>query len=57
MLDFLTENAGTLAVSLLLAALTAWIIAGLRRDRKRGRSACGGNCGACPMASSCHKPS
>ena len=55
MLRWLTENAGTILVSLALLALVAWIVARLRRDRRQGRSSCGGHCGACPMAGSCHK--
>ncbi|MBR5379382.1 MAG: FeoB-associated Cys-rich membrane protein [Clostridia bacterium] len=51
----LAENAGTIAVSLALAGLVAWIIARLRRNRKQGRSSCGGSCGCCPMSGSCHK--
>ena len=46
---------GTILVSLALAALVIRIIAGLRKDRKQGKSSCGCNCGSCPMAGSCHK--
>ncbi|MBR0218901.1 MAG: FeoB-associated Cys-rich membrane protein [Clostridia bacterium] len=48
-------NAGTIAVSLLLIALVTGIIVKLFRDKKKGKSSCGCNCGCCPMASSCHK--
>ena len=41
---------------LALAALVAVVILRLRRDRKQGKTSCGGNCGCCPMAGSCHKP-
>ncbi len=57
MLNGIMENAGTIVVSLLLAGLVALIIVRLRRDRKRGKSSCGANCGCCPMAGSCHKHS
>ena len=57
MIQGIMENAGTIAVSLVLIGLVTWIIAGLRRDKKQGKSACGGNCGGCPMAGSCHKTS
>ena len=49
------DNAGTLAVALALAGLVVWIIAGLRRDKRRGKSACGCDCGCCPMSGTCHK--
>ena len=57
MIQKIAENAGTIAVSLILIGLVAWIIRGLRKDKKQGKSACGGSCGCCPMAGSCHKPS
>ncbi len=57
MIQKIAENAGTIAVSLILIGLVAWIIRGLRKDKKREKSACGGSCGCCPMAGSCHKPS
>ncbi len=57
MLQWIGENAGTIAASLALAGLVAWIIVRLRRDRKQGKSFCGCNCGSCPMAGSCHKQS
>ena len=57
MLQWIGENAGTIIVSIVLAALVAVIVVRLRRDRKRGKTSCGGNCGCCPMSGSCHKPS
>ena len=55
MLDWITANAGTLGISLLLIGLVALIILQLRRDKKKGKSSCGANCGCCPMSGSCHK--
>ena len=55
MIETISENAGTIAVSLLLIGLITLIIIRLRRDKKQGKSSCGGNCGCCPMAGSCHK--
>ncbi|MBR4538376.1 MAG: FeoB-associated Cys-rich membrane protein [Clostridia bacterium] len=57
MLDTIMENAGTILVSLLLIGLVAGIIVKLRRDKKQGKSSCGGNCGCCPMGGCCHKQS
>ena len=57
MLQWFPENAGTIAVSLILAAVVAAIIVKLRKDKRQGRSSCGGNCGCCPMSGSCHKQS
>lgn len=49
------ENAGTIVVTLALISIVAAVIVKLRKDKKRGKSACGCNCGCCPMASECHK--
>jgi hypothetical protein len=56
MLQAIADNAGTILISLALIALVTGIIIRLRRDKKQGKSSCGGNCGCCPMSGSCHKP-
>ena len=56
MLRTIADNAGTIIVSLLLIGVVALIVVRLRRDKKQGKSSCGGNCGCCPMAGSCHRP-
>ena len=55
MIQWFGENAGTLFVSTALLALVAGIVIRMRRDRKQGKSSCGGNCGCCPMGGACHK--
>ncbi len=55
MLQGITDNAGTIIVSLVLIALVTGIILQLRRDKKQGKSSCGGACGGCPMSGSCHR--
>ena len=57
MLNGIMENAGTILVSILLAGLVTGIIVKLRKDKKRGKTSCGGNCGCCPMGGCCHKQS
>ena len=57
MLQDIIDNLGTILVSLALAGLAVWIAVRLRKDRKQGKSSCGGSCGCCPMSGSCHKPS
>ncbi len=56
MLQWLADNAGTIIVTLALIALVTVIIVRLYRDKKKGKTSCGGNCGCCPMGGSCHKP-
>ncbi|MDO5326033.1 MAG: FeoB-associated Cys-rich membrane protein [Clostridia bacterium] len=55
MIQAITENAGTIIVSLLLIAMITAIITHLLRNKKQGKSSCGCNCGSCPMSGSCHK--
>ncbi len=56
MLDFLTENWGTILVSALLAAAVIAAFLSLRRARKKGAAcACGGSCGQCACSGMCHK--
>lgn len=57
MFQWIGDNAGTIIVSVLLAALVAGIVIRLRKDKKQGKSSCGCNCGSCPMAGACHKGS
>jgi hypothetical protein len=57
MTEAITNNAGTIIVSLLLIGIVAAAIFRLVKDRRQGKSSCGCNCGCCPMAGSCHKQS
>lgn len=54
MLSWLAANGGTLGVMVLLLLVTGSIIAGMVRNRKKGKSSCGCHCGSCPMSGSCH---
>ena len=55
MLTWLWSNLGTILISLGLILIVAGIIRGIIRDKAKGKSSCGGNCGCCPMGGSCHK--
>ena len=57
MFQGIAENAGTIIISLALLGLVTGIIIRLRKDKKQGKSSCGGSCGQCPMAGTCHKAS
>lgn len=54
MINFLSENIGTIVVLLILAAIVAAIIYQLRKDKKAGKSTCGGKCSGCANAGACH---
>ena len=53
MFDWIGENAGTIAVCLVLAGIVALAVRSVIRDRKKGGS-CGCGCAACAMRESCH---
>ena len=55
MLSWLSENLATILISVVLIAIVLGIIMIMRKDKKKGKSTCGGNCGHCPMGGSCHK--
>ena len=52
---WLSENIGTIGVSLVLILIVALIIRGMIRDKKKGKSSCGCKCSHCPMSASCRK--
>ena len=55
MRQFFAENWGTLLVGFVLLAVVALVIFKLCRDKRKGRSSCGCNCGDCPASKVCHK--
>ena len=55
MLNLLRENAGTIAVLLVLAAIIAAIILYLVREKRSGRSGCGHGCESCALHGQCHR--
>ena len=55
MFVWLIENLGTILVTLLLIVIVTMIILYLIREKKQGRSSCGGNCGHCSMCGTCHQ--
>ena len=54
-MHWLSENWGTVLVALALLGMVTAIIRRLVRDRRQGKSTCGGNCASCPMGGACHK--
>ena len=47
-------NLGTILISLLLIMIVTGIIYILIKDKKEGKSTCGGNCAHCKMFAACH---
>ena len=57
MLQWISANIGTILISLVLLAVVALIIRSMMRDKKQGRSSCGGNCAGCAACGACHNKS
>ncbi len=51
MFNIITDNAGTILVSLILIGIVTGIILHLRHRK----NSCHPHCSCCPMAGSCHK--
>ncbi|SCX12697.1 Virus attachment protein p12 family protein [Lachnospiraceae bacterium YSD2013] len=54
MIGFLEQNIGTIVISAGLIAVVALAVRSLIKDKKKGKSSCGGNCGSCSMGCACH---
>lgn len=53
MLVWLYQNLATIIISLLLAVCVGFIIAGLIKDRKKGKKSCGACCANCALCGKC----
>ena len=55
MVVWLAENLGTILVSVILIVIVAVIIRIMIRDKKMGKSTCGGSCASCKMCAACRQ--
>lgn len=53
MIAWLISNIGTLITLLVLIAVVIFIIKVMIKDKKQGKSTCGGNCAHCKMCTAC----
>lgn len=53
MLSWIAANLGTIIVSVVLILIVTGIIIVMIRDKKQGKSTCGGNCAHCKMCAGC----
>ena len=53
-MQFIIENLGTIAVLLVVAVISGFATYSVIKNRKKGCSSCGGSCGNCSMACTCH---
>lgn len=54
MFELLMGNLPTILAGGIVAAVVGAVIVKLIRDKKRGKSSCGGGCAGCASAGSCH---
>ena len=52
--EWLSQNIGTIIVCAVFVAGCALLVWSLIRDKKKGKSLCGGHCAGCAMAGRCH---
>ncbi len=57
MFDFIIDNAATIIVTLILAAVVAAALIKIIKNKKSGKSSCGCGCSGCAMKNSCHSGS
>ena len=55
MFDWIAQNLGTLLISAVLIAIVTSIIISLIRQKKSGKSSCGGTWAHCALHGQCHK--
>ncbi len=53
MIVWLAQNIGTIIILMGLIAIVAAIVYVLIKDKKQGKSTCGGNCAHCKMCTAC----
>ena len=53
-MTWLLDNLATILIAMLVLGISSGIIAGMIKNKKRGKSACGCGCSNCPMGGSCH---
>lgn len=56
MITWIQEHPADFAVIILLVVAVFLAILLIRKDRRAGRSSCGGNCASCAMRGACGSP-
>lgn len=54
MLQWIQMNLATIVIATALVVMVGAIVWYLRRQKKQGKSSCGGNCAHCAMCGTCH---
>ncbi len=53
MLAWLSANLVNIVLIAVLALVVGWLIRGMIRDKKAGKSSCGGSCASCGACAGC----
>ena len=53
MAEWISQNLGTIVVTIILVAAVAGIIYKMIKDKKQGKSCCGGSCAKCNACGHC----
>lgn len=56
MIEFLIDNIGNIVSMLIVGAIVFFAVWSLVKDRKAGKSPCGGNCAHCGGCCKCARP-
>lgn len=54
MFVWLSQYIGTIIICLILITVFGLLIWSMIRDKKKGKSSCGGSCSSCAMGCHCH---
>jgi len=53
-MSWFLENLSTVIVASILLVLVVLVLIKMTKDKKNGKSSCGGNCSSCRFHSDCH---
>ena len=54
MISWIADNIGTIVVLLVLVLIVAAVVRSMIRDKRCGKSSCGGNCAHCNLCAAGH---
>lgn len=54
MLNWIIENLANIIVCAIISVLMALIIVSMVKNKRKGKTSCGCNCGGCPDSGACH---
>ncbi|MBP5168647.1 MAG: FeoB-associated Cys-rich membrane protein [Oscillospiraceae bacterium] len=55
MMQWIFANLGTIIICMILVAVVLIILYNMIKNKRKGKSPCGCNCGSCPAGGMCHR--